>query len=204
MKGDVTNMPDSATPAWHSTITTWLLVAGYIAVTLPVLWSGPRTWAVTGAVILPSLILGTTLVALSVMDLATLRLPDALTLPLIAAGLLCAIVFKWDGSAWDDVRWRVLAAGLGYGFLFGVAWIYQRVRHRPGVGLGDAKLLAAAGAWLGLEGLAPALMVASLTGLGAALLGHFAGRSITAETRMPFGPFLAGATWLLWLYGPIA
>jgi leader peptidase (prepilin peptidase) / N-methyltransferase len=143
-------------------------------------------------------------VTLSVIDLATLRLPDALTLPLIAAGLLCAVVFEWDGSAWVDVRWRLVAAALGFGLLFAVAWIYQRVRHRAGIGLGDAKLLAASGAWLGLEGLAPTLMVASLAGLSVALIGHFTGRPITAETRMPFGPFLAGATWLLWLYGPMA
>ena len=62
-------------------------------------------------------------------------------------------------------------------------------------------MLAAAGAWLGLEGLAPTLLVASLSGLAAALISHAAGRPITAVTRVPFGPFLAGAIWLIWLYG---
>jgi leader peptidase (prepilin peptidase) / N-methyltransferase len=184
----------------NSAVTTWLLIAAYLALALPVLWSRSHTWAV----VLPTLGLGATLIALSVIDLATLRLPDALTLPLIAAGLLCAAVLKWDGSNWADLESRVLAAALGYGLLFGVAWLYRRLRHRDGIGLGDAKLLAASGAWLGLEGVAPTLLVASLSALSAALIGHFAGRPITAATRMPFGPFLAGATWLLWLYGPLA
>ncbi len=190
----------ASTDGSNSTLTAWLLIAGYLAVAVPVLWSRPHTWAV----MLPTLSLGATLIALSVIDLATLRLPDTLTLPLIAAGLLFAAVLKWDGNEWADLRWRFLAAALGYGLLFGLASLYHRLRNRHGIGLGDAKLLAAAGAWLGLEGLAPTLLVASLSALAAALIGQFAGRPITAATRIPFGPFMAGAIWLLWLYGPLA
>ena len=175
----------------------WLLALAYAALAVPVLWKGPQT----ATVILPTLVLGLALVALSLIDLATLRLPDALTLPLIAAGIGFAALFKWDGASWGDLRWRIAAAALGYGLLFGVAWFYHRWRGRHGLGLGDAKLLAAAGAWLGLEGLAPTLLVASLSGLAAALISHAAGRPITAVTRVPFGPFLAGAIWLIWLYG---
>jgi leader peptidase (prepilin peptidase) / N-methyltransferase len=176
----------------------WLLLAGYVALALPVLWSGPRTWAV----ILPSLLLGAALVALSSIDLATLRLPDALTLPLIGAGLVCAAAFKWD-NGWSGLGFRMAAAAAGYGLLYGVAWTYHRVRGRHGLGLGDAKLLAASGAWLGFDGLAPTLLVASLAALAAALVSHLSGRPVTADTRVPFGPFLAGGTWLIWLYGPL-
>jgi leader peptidase (prepilin peptidase) / N-methyltransferase len=197
---DQTPATPVSTDGPNSAVTTWLLIAGYLALALPVLWSRPHTLAV----FLPTLGLGATLIALSVIDLATMRLPDALTLPLIAAGLLCAAVLKWDGNTAGDLQWRVLAAALGYGLLLGVAWLYRRLRHRDGIGLGDAKLLAASGAWLGLEGVAPTLLVASLSALSAALIGQFAGRPVTATTRMPFGPFLAGATWLLWLYGPLA
>jgi leader peptidase (prepilin peptidase) / N-methyltransferase len=177
----------------------WLLAGLYVAVALPAVSAGPRGWGL----ILPTLILGVTLVALSVIDLATLRLPNALTLPLVAAGLVCAALLKWDGDGWFDLRWRVAAAALGYGLLFAVAWLYHRIRGRHGLGLGDAKLLAASGAWLGLEGVAPTLLVASLTALAAALVGHVAGQTMTADTRIPFGPFLAVATWLIWLYGGV-
>lgn len=178
---------------------TWLLAGLYVALAIPVVVAGPRT----SATILPTVILGVTLVVLSIIDLATLRLPDALTLPLIATGLICAALFKWDGDSWLDLRWRVAAAALGYGLLFATAWLYHRIRGRHGLGLGDAKLLAASGAWLGLEGIAPTLLVASLTALAAALVGHLVGRTITADTRIPFGPFLAIGTWLLWLYGGV-
>jgi leader peptidase (prepilin peptidase) / N-methyltransferase len=192
--------PEAASVAMNQTITAILLAAGYLALALPVLWSGPRTWAV----IIPVLGLGSALVALSLIDLTTLRLPDTLTLPLIAAGLVCATILNWDGGGWISLTWRVLAAALGYSLIFGVGWLYRRLRNRHGIGLGDAKLLAAAGAWLGMEGIAPTLLLASLSALGAALIGHVAGRPLTATTRMPFGPFLAGAMWLLWLYGPVA
>jgi leader peptidase (prepilin peptidase) / N-methyltransferase len=197
------NAGSSAIPTVTILIPTWLLAAIYAALALPALpafLAGPRTLAA----VVPTLVLGAALVALSAVDLATLRLPDVLTLPLIAAGLVCALVFKWNGSSWIDLRWRIAAAALGYGLLSATAWLYHRLRGRQGLGLGDAKLLAASGAWLGLEGIAPTLLVASLSGLAAALIGQIAGRPMTAETRVPFGPFLAGATWLMWLYGPAA
>jgi leader peptidase (prepilin peptidase) / N-methyltransferase len=193
-------IPAAAQLELKSPVIPWLLAAAYLLLAVPWLWSGPRTFAA----VLPTVILGATLVALSIIDLATLRLPDALTLPLIAAGLICAAVFRWDGSSALDLRGRIAAAALGYGLLYGVAWLYHRLRGRHGLGLGDAKLLAASGAWLGLEGVSPTLLVASLSALGAALVSYLAGRPLTAETRVPFGPFLAGATWLIWLYGPLA
>ena len=150
------------------------------------------------AIGLPSLLLGCALIALSAIDIRTLRLPDVLTLPLLVAGLgLCLLL------GWDDVRWRLFAAAFGYGLLYALGWLYLRLRGQAGLGLGDAKLLAAAGAWLGIEGLPTTLLLASLGALLAALLGTLAGRPITANTRMAFGPFLAAATWLVWLYGPL-
>ena len=69
-----------------------------------------------------------------------------------------------------------------------------------GLGMGDAKLLAAIGAWLGLSLLPVTLFIAACSGLVAAAGATLTGRRMTAATAIPFGPFLALAAWLLWLY----
>ena len=148
--------------------------------------------------LLPSLVLGAALIWLSVIDLRSFRLPDRLTLPLLAIGLIFSFLLKWD-----ELYWRILAAALGFILLYAVAQLYYRLRGRHGLGLGDAKLLAASGAWLGIEGIPATLLLASCTALCAALASTLAGRTITTDTRMPFGPFLALGTWLTWFYGPL-
>jgi leader peptidase (prepilin peptidase)/N-methyltransferase len=71
------------------------------------------------------------------------------------------------------------------------------------LGLGDAKLLAAAGAWLGWPAL-PGLVAAAAAGALAVALARAAlGERLAAATRIAFGPYLALALWLFWLYGPL-
>ena len=77
------------------------------------------------------------------------------------------------------------------------------LRGRDGLGEGDAKLLAAAGAWVTWMGLPEVMLVAALTGLAVALAGRLAGQKMEAQTAIPFGPCLAFATWIAWLYGPL-
>lgn len=169
-----------------------VFVVLYLVLAAPALW----LVAPTRSIILSSLLLGAALVWLSINDIKTFRLPDRLTLPLLAAGLgLCAVL------EWDDIRWRIAAAAGAYASLVGIAWLYRRWRGRDGLGQGDAKLLAASGAWLGIDGVPLALLAACLAALLVALAAVAAGRMVTGETRLPFGPFLAGGTWLIWLYG---
>jgi len=103
----------------------------------------------------------------------------------------------------DDVADRVPGAALGYLFLAGVAWAYRRLRGREGLGLGDAKLFAAAGAWVGAFALPSVLLGAAVSALAAAAVMVLCGRSLSRSSALPFGPFLAAATWAVWLYGPI-
>jgi leader peptidase (prepilin peptidase)/N-methyltransferase len=143
--------------------------------------------------------LGWWLLALGWIDWRRFILPDALTLPLIVLGLAAA----WGlapGELWD----RLAGAVCGYLLLWGVAWLYRRLRGRDGLGLGDAKLLAAAGAWVGAGGLPSVLAGAAFAALAAAGGMMLAGRRLDRHTALPFGPFLAAATWLVWLFGPIA
>jgi leader peptidase (prepilin peptidase) / N-methyltransferase len=167
--------------------------ASYFVVALPVLIAVRPDFIHVAITVL----LGAALAALSAIDIAWLRLPDALTLPLIATGLVFTVILKWD-----DPWLRLLAALAGYGVLWAVAGIYERMRQRAGLGLGDAKLYAAAGAWVGLEGLASVLLYGSLTALMWAGFCALRGQAVSRLTRLPFGPFLAFGLWWVWLYGP--
>lgn len=176
------------------------LAAAYAALALPAVWQQ----AMPSHVILISAALAAALIALSVIDLMTFRLPDALTLPLTASGIILAGILNWDSFGW-----RTGAAIIGFCSAYGVARLYEAVRGQSGLGLGDAKLFSASGAWVGAGGLASVLLYACLTALLAALAEHVrqarSGRSdVSMSTAIPFGPFLAAGTWLVWLYGPIA
>ena len=171
------------------------LTALYALVALALL----LTETVPLAVIAVSVPLAAALITLSIIDLHTMRLPDAITLPLIGSGPLLALALGWDG-----VMWRIGSAAAGFLFLVAIAQGYRALRGRPGLGLGDAKLFAAAGAWLGLEGLPSVMVWASCAALLAVLLAIILGRPVEASSRVPFGPFLAFGFWVIWLYGPIA
>jgi len=143
-------------------------------------------------------LLGWWLLALAWIDLRRWILPDALTLPLILAGLLAAVIFDPDALA--D---RAFGAALGYLALRLLAWAYARLRGREGLGQGDAKLLAAAGAWLGAMALPQVILLAALSALLAAAGLRLYGTPLRAQSALPFGPFLALAIWALWLFGPL-
>jgi len=142
--------------------------------------------------------LGWVLLALLMIDWRHLVLPDVLTLPLIPVGWLVA--WSLDPSRlWA----HLLGAAAGFLLLWAVAVVYRRLRRREGLGLGDAKLLAAAGAWLGWEALPGVILIAAAAGLAGALVAARWVGELDAERPLPFGPYLAGAFWIVWLYGPL-
>jgi leader peptidase (prepilin peptidase) / N-methyltransferase len=151
----------------------------------------------TAELLLRTIALGIALIVLSLIDIETCRLPDWLTLPLIGVGCMLAPSFTLP-----DIAWHVASAAAGYLSLYLVAEAFKRYRGYPGLGLGDAKLFAAAGAWLGMEDLPLVLAMASLLALAAAAAAYVAGMAIDRQTRLPFGPFLAFAIWTTWLIGP--
>ncbi len=141
--------------------------------------------------------LGWVLLSLAIIDWRHLMLPDSLTLPLIPAGIAVA----W-ALAPDHLADHIIGAGAGFAFVALIAVLYRHFRGRHGIGLGDAKLFAAAGAWVGWQGLPSVLLVAAFAGLAGALVqARLAGR-LDPERELPFGLYLAGALWLVWLYGP--
>lgn len=157
-------------------------------------------WATVAGVGWPywaTCLLGWALLALGATDLRHLLLPDILTLPLIGVGLAGAWTF--DGAVFGD---HVIGAVAGFGVLATIGWTYERLRGREGIGLGDAKLLAAAGAWLGWPALPGVVLISTVAG-SATFAVMAARRRWTLETPVPFGVFIAGAFWLVWLYGPL-
>ena len=134
---------------------------------------------------------GWTLLTLSWIDAETMLLPDVLTLPLVLAGLIVSIA---GGS--DAMLTSGIGAALGYGLIWMVARLYAVLAKRPGLGEGDLKLFAAAGAWLGWQALPTVIFTSSIIGIVGALAGMALGKTLTRETRIPFGPFIAAATWL--------
>jgi leader peptidase (prepilin peptidase)/N-methyltransferase len=137
------------------------------------------------------------LLALAAIDWREQLLPDALTLPLLWAGLL---LNPWLGRT--PLYEAVLGAAAGYVTLWLVYWGFRLATGREGLGYGDFKLLAALGAWLGWRSLPLVVLLSSLAGAAFGLLQMRRGR-LEPGQPMPFGPFLAAAGWLAWVWGDV-
>lgn len=149
-------------------------------------------------------LLGWVLITLSAIDMRHYLLPNSLTLPLIFLGLGFT-GFYFPESLFD----AIVGAVAGYGLFAFIRWAYLHFRHIEALGLGDAKLLAAAGAWVGWQGLPNIILLASVMGLLVGVIFFAMGKrsSVNGQSlhrmKLPFGPFLALAFWLTWLYGPL-
>ncbi len=146
----------------------------------------------------PTALLGWALLAVALVDWRMLIVPNALTLPIGILGIAAPLL--WDRAAFLD---HAIGAIAGYVALSLVASVYRRLRGRNGLGGGDARLLGAVGAWVAWQGLPTVVLYASLLGLCHALVLAALGERITAARRLPFGPHLCLAGWLVWLYGPL-
>jgi leader peptidase (prepilin peptidase)/N-methyltransferase len=171
---------------------------------------GPTPWAVVAFAFSCALLL------VSVIDLDEGIIPDVVSLPGILVGLLVSALVPGGPGLWNAFA----GACLGGGVLWAVAAAYQRAAGIEGLGLGDVKLLAMIGAFLGWERLPAVLLIAAITGSlgGLAIIGSRRGRARARRvfqslgpralathlrrTPLPFGPFLAlGAIMALYVPG---
>lgn len=136
------------------------------------------------------------LVAASGIDLRTQLLPDSLTLPLMWLGLIASL-----DNLFMPAKPALLGAIAGYASLWSVWWLFKQVTGKEGMGRGDFKLLAAIGAWVGLNGVLPTLLLSSVVG---AVIGSIwlATQGRDRATPIPFGPYLAIAGWIVFFWGP--
>ena len=135
------------------------------------------------------------LVALSGIDLRTQLLPDSLTLPLMWLGLIASL-----DNLYMPAKPALLGAIAGYVSLWSVWWLFKQVTGKEGMGHGDFKLLAALGAWVGLAGVLPIILLSSLVGAVVGSIWLFA-KGRDRATPIPFGPYLAVAGWIVFMWG---
>jgi len=139
------------------------------------------------------------LVSLTWFDFDHFRIPNWISYPLILTGL--GLAYARGISA---LGWHILGALIGCGFVWALNLYWQRCYGKDGIGMGDAKLLGAAGAWLGPLALPFVTLVASgIALLGIVLTKVFLRRIIDASARIAFGPYIAIGFWSVWLWSPI-
>lgn len=147
--------------------------------------------------LLAALVFSGALIALTVIDLRTQLLPDAITLPLMWLGLLLSF---W--SLFVDMPSALAGAIAGYLVLWSVYQLFKLVTGKEGMGYGDFKLLAALGAWLGWQSLPMIILLSSVVGAIVGI-GLIVLRRQGKEIPIAFGPYLAAAGWIALIWGDV-
>ena len=139
------------------------------------------------------------MLAIAVSDIRHFIVPDALSASAFVLGLVAAALFD-DAPLAEAILMSLLRAAAAALPLLALMLLYEWWRGRPGLGLGDVKLAAVAGAWLDWFTIVGVIEVAALAALTAyAVWRYVLRRPIVATTPLPFGLFLAPAIWAGWL-----
>jgi leader peptidase (prepilin peptidase)/N-methyltransferase len=127
-------------------------------------------------------------ILLAWIDLRRGIIPDWLNVAIGVTGLARAFLLDGGWTAALEAGFEGLVVGV-------IVWLLRRLyftyRKFQGLGLGDVKLLATSAIWIGIAGVPLQLLAASLAALAAAGTVHLAGQTVTRQTSLPFGPFLA-------------
>lgn len=154
------------------------------------------SWAIVGFEFrIMVCVLGWALLWLAYIDWRTGRLPDAITVPLLLLGLLVT----WHHTP-DAVFEHLVGALGGFVAFAGLGRAYRAFRGVHGMGFGDAKLLAAGGAWLGWPLLPIVVLIAASIGLVQALWIGWRGGRAMRHVSIAFGPALGLAIWIVRLH----
>jgi leader peptidase (prepilin peptidase)/N-methyltransferase len=156
---------------------------------LLIVWMTPVGWLLASR-----LVLATALIVLFMIDLEHQLLPNVITLPGIVVGLAFSVVAP-PGPA--DA---LLGALLGGGVLYAIAAAYYLLRKEEGMGMGDVKMLAMVGAFLGWRAVLLTLVLSSFAGavIGGVMMGL---RKGSLRYALPFGTFLAVGALIAMLFG---
>lgn len=137
---------------------------------------------------------------ITVADARRMLVPDVLSLPSIAVGLLAAAALAADPAT--AIAGHAIAAALGGLAFQALRMAYRWRRGVEGLGLGDVKLAAAAGAWAGLANLPHVILLASFAALALVLVKRVTGgEPLNRSAAVPFGSFLAPSVVVVWAWG---
>lgn len=156
------------------------------------------------------------LIGLSFSDLETLLLPDELTLGGTVAGLAFSLFVPVHDSSfaliaslagfhpaphWTSLGEAVVGATVPSGIMWLIGFLFEKLRHKEGLGFGDVKMIMMIGSFLGLLGMLQTLILASLAGSIIGLIWIRVARK-ESDTYQPFGTFLGAAALLTAIIGP--
>lgn len=184
LKGKCSSCANPISPRYPiiETVTgiTSLIIGMYFGVTWQALFMLVLTWA---------------LIALTMIDIDKMILPDQITLPLVWLGLILGL-----NDVFVSIDQAVIGAVVGYMSLWSIFWIFKLVTGKEGMGYGDFKLFAVFGAWFGWQLLPLLILMASLVGaiIGISMMVF---RNHEGSKPIPFGPYLAIAGWITALWG---
>lgn len=137
------------------------------------------------------------MIPLVFIDIKEMLLPDEIVLPGLWVALLATLFLPDVTPSTEDA---ILGASAGYLSLWSVYWVFRLVTGKEGMGYGDFKLCALLGAWLGWMALPAVILLSAGVGAIVGILSILTGQ-LTRDTPMPFGPYLAMAGWLCYVYG---
>ena len=141
------------------------------------------------------------LIWISISDIESFTIPDTASGVLVVSGLIVTWLLRID-----DLWTHLLAIPVWFGIFWAVATIFKAVRGFDGLGLGDAKLMGGAGAWLGLTMPISVVLFASISGICFLLVMKLIQSGDALELKqsaIAFGPFLCLSIWSVWLFGPL-
>jgi leader peptidase (prepilin peptidase)/N-methyltransferase len=155
------------------------------------------------------------MIALIASDFEERILPDEFTIGGAVLGLIVAwfvplhgefalfvVPYSW-GPRWISIVESLIGGAVSSGSIWFAGWLYEKFRHREGLGFGDVKMIFMIGAFLGLPGALLTLIAASLIGaVGGLIFIHFSGKDASTY-ELPFGSFLGAAALAIAVYGEV-
>lgn len=147
---------------------------------------------------LVSLLLGLAMSVIIYTDARYFIIPDTISLPMVPAGILTSAFFAEAVSFNNAILLSAAAATLGFLMFYLVKAVYLKIRKVDGLGMGDVKIAAVAGAWTGATGLNAVVLISCILALAVISFFYLLGYKVSRRAAIPFGVFLAPAIWFVW------